>query len=136
LNDPQLITLMQVLRLRASEHSSRANETRPGLTINLQGNQLCAEALTIQQRVELPIWQPEGMRGLHEDPQTRTPHSIQRHRSVNDDDDEETIERDEVEAAADNPRAEEWLPQVMDDICHDIQCVLKEMEAAWPQEAA
>lgn len=137
LNDPQLITLMQVLRLRASEHSSRANETRPGLTIALQGSQLCAEALTIQQRVELPIWHPEGMRGLHEDPQARTPRSIQRHRSVNDDDEEEeTIERDEVEAAADNPRAEEWLPQVMDDICQDIQRVLEEMEAVWPQGAA
>lgn len=136
LSDPRLNALMQVLRLRASEHSSRANETRPGLTIVLQGSQLCAEALTIQQRVELPIWHPEGMRGLHEDPQTRTPRSIPRRRSVNDDDEEETVEHEEVEAAADNPRAEEWLPQVMDDICHDIQRVLEEMEAVWPQEAA
>jgi hypothetical protein len=130
LNDPQLLTLIQVLKLQASEHSSRANETRPGISITLQENRLQAEALTLQQRVELPIWHPDGMRGLHDDPQTRSAHSIQRRRSINDD--EESSEHDEVEAIADNPRPEEWLPQVMDEVSQDIQRVLQAMEHAYP----
>lgn len=131
LSDPQLLSLIQVLKLRASEHSSRANETRPGIAITLQENRLLAEALTLQQRVELPIWHPDGMRGLHEDPQTRSARSIQRKRSVNDDDDE-LDGREGVEAAADHPRPEEWLPQVMEDICQDIQRVLEAMQTAYP----
>lgn len=132
LTDPQLLTLIQLLRLRASEHSSRANETRPGIAITLQENRLQAEALTLQQRVELPIWHPEGMRGLHEDLQTRSARSLQRHRSVNED--EEGSEHDEIETVADNPRPEEWLPQVMDEICQDIQQVLQAMENAYPKD--
>lgn len=132
LNDPQLLSLIQLLRLHASEHSSRANETRPGLSIALQENRLQAEALTLQQRVELPIWHPEGMRGLHDDPQTRSAHSLQRHRSINDEESED--EHDKVEAVADNPRPEEWLPQVMEDIGQDIQRVLQAMESVYPRE--
>jgi hypothetical protein len=131
LADPHLLSLIQVLRLRASEHSSRANETRPGISITLQENRLQAEALTLQQHVELPIWHPEGMRGLHDDPQTRSARSLQRHRSVNEED-ENKSKHDEVEAAADNPHPEEWLPQVMDEISQDIQHVLEAMEKAYP----
>lgn len=131
LTDPQLLSLIQVLRLRASEHSSRANETRPGISITLQENRLLAEALTLQQRVELPIWHPEGMRGLHSDSQTRSARSLQRHRSVNEENDE-SDEHDEVEANADHPRPEEWLPQVMEEIGQDIQRVLEAMESAYP----
>jgi hypothetical protein len=133
LSNPQLLSLMQLLRLRASEHSSRANETRPGLTIVLQENRLLAEALTLQQRVELPIWHPEGMRGLHEDPQARSARSLQRYRSVNEEDDE-IDEREGIEASADHPRPEEWLPQVMDEICQDILRVLEALETAYPGE--
>lgn len=132
LADPQLLSLIQLLRLRASEHSSRANETRPGLAITLQESHLLAEALTLQQRVELPIWHPEGMRGLHDDPQTRSARSVQRLRSINEED-EDADEREEAEAAADNPRPEEWLPQVMEEICQDILRVLKAMETAYPE---
>ncbi len=131
LADTQLLSLIQLLRLRASEHSSRSIETRPGLAITLQDNHLLAEALTLQQRVELPIWHPEGMRGLHEDPQTRSAHSIQRRRGVNEED-EDVDERDEIEILADHPRPEEWLPQVMEDVCQDIQRVLEAMESAYP----
>lgn len=135
LHDPQLLSLMQVLRLRASEHCSRANETRPGIMIVLQENRLLAEALTLQQHVELPIWHPEGMRGLHDDPQTRSARSLQRYRSANEED-EEIDGREEIEASADNPRPEEWLPQVMDEICQDIVHVLEAMERAYPAEDA
>ncbi len=131
LTDPQLLNLIQLLKLRASEHSSRTNETRPGLTITLQENRLLAEALTLQQRVELPIWHPEGMRSLLEDSQTRSARSIQLHRSVNEDK-ENSDEREEVEVVADNPRPEEWLPQVMEEIGQDIQRVLEAMEHAYP----
>ena len=131
LNDPQLLALIQLLRLHASEHSSRANETRPGLAIVLQENQLRAESLTLQQRVELPIWHPEGMRSLHEDPQTRSARPLQRYRGVHEEDENED-ERDDIEVVADNPRPEEWLPQVMEDVCQDILRVLGAMEAAYP----
>lgn len=133
LTDPQLLSLIQVLKLRASEHSSRANETRPGIAIALQDNHLLADALTLQQRVELPIWHPDGLRGLHDDPQTRSARSIQRKRSINEGDSEDD-EREGIEAAADHPRPEEWLPQVMEDICQDIQRVLEAMETAYPEE--
>src|SRR5260370_865098 len=61
-----LLSLIQMLKLRASEHSSRAIETRPGIAMVLQDNRLQPEMLTLQQRVELPIWHPDGMRGLHD----------------------------------------------------------------------
>jgi hypothetical protein len=133
LSDPQLLSLIQLLRLHASEHSRRANETRPGLAITLQENRLRAEALTLQQKVELPIWHPQGMYGLLEDSQTHSARSIQRLRSVNEDD-ENPPERDEIELVADNPRPEEWLPQVMQEIGQDIQRVLKTMETAYPRK--
>jgi hypothetical protein len=132
LTDPQLLNLIQVLKLRASEHSSRANETRPGISIVLQENRLLAEALTLQQRVELPIWHPDGMRGLHEDFQIYSARPLARSRSVNEED--ESDEREEIEAVADNPRPEDWLPHVMDEICQDIQQVLQAMENTYPQE--
>lgn len=135
LTDPQLLSLIQLLRLRASEHSSRSNETRPGIAITLQDNHLLAEALTLQQRVELPIWHPEGMRGLHADPQARSARFIQRRRSVNEED-ENADEREEIEVHADNPRPEEWLPQIMDEVCQDIQRVLEAMESAYPGREA
>lgn len=135
LNDPQLLSLIHLLRLRASEHSSRAGDTRSGIAITLQENRLAAEALTLQQRVELPIWHPEGMRSLHADPQTRSAHSLQRHRSINEDEDADDLdERDEIEVVADNPRPEEWLPQIMEEVCQDILRVLEAMEMAYPQQ--
>lgn len=132
LNDPQLLSLIHLLKLRASEHSSRANETRPGIALALHEHRLQAEALTLQQHVELPIWHPEGMRGLHDDPQTRSTRSIQRYRRANDDEDSE---RDEVEAVADHPHPEEWLPQVMEEVAHDILRVLSAMETAYPDSS-
>lgn len=131
LTDPQLLSLIQVLRLRASEHSSRASETRPGFALTLQENRLQAEALTLQQHVELPIWHPDGMRSLHDYSPTRTTHPIQRYRYANDEG--ETDARDEAEAAADHPHPEEWLPQVMEEITQDILRVLEAMEDAYPE---
>src|SRR5205823_11366522 len=95
-----LLSLIQMLKLRASEQSSRANETRPGVTFTLQESRLQPEALTLQQRVELPIWHPDGLRGLQDEPHYRSGRFVQRrHRTIDDED-----ETDEV--VADNPRPE------------------------------
>jgi hypothetical protein len=57
--DSALLSLTQTLKLRASEQSGSAIETRPGVTFTPQESCLQPEALTLQQRVELPIWHPE-----------------------------------------------------------------------------
>lgn len=120
-----LLSLTQMLKLRASESSSRANETRPGITMILQDNRLQAEALTLQQRVELPIWHPEGMRGLHDDLHYRSGRVISRQRNIIDEDEEVT---------ADNPRPEEWLPEVIVEVCQDILQVLDALDAVRSQK--
>ena len=112
ISETVLPSLAQMLKLRASEHSSRAIETRPGITMALQDNRLQPEAFTLQQRVELPIWHPEGMRGLHDD-----------------------ADYEEEDMMADDPRPEEWLPQVMVDVCQDIVQVLEALDSVrsqWP----
>ena len=124
--DTALLSLTQMLKLHASEHSRRANDTRPGISMILQDNRLQAEALTLQQRVELPIWHPEGMRGLHDDPHYRSGRFVQRpHRATGEDDDDDD---DDEEVVADNPRPEEWLPQVMVEVCQDILHVLESLD--------
>ena len=125
ISETVLLSLAQMLKLRASEHSSRAIETRPGISMALHENRLQPEALTLQQRVELPIWHPEGMRGLHDE---RHYHSSdraarRRRREIDDED------REEEEAIADNPRPEDWLPQVMVEVCQDILQGLEALEA-------
>jgi hypothetical protein len=115
ISETVLLSLAQMLKLRASEHSSRAIETRPGIMMALQDNRLQPEAFTLQQRVELPIWHPEGMRGLHDDAAYH--------------------EQGEEETVADDPRPEEWLPQVMVEVCQDIMQVLEALDSVrsqWP----
>ena len=120
-----LLSLMQTLKLRASENSSRAVETRPSISMMLHENRLQPETLTLQQRVELPIWHPEGMRSLQDDQHY---HSSERaaweRRRESDDEDHE-----EGEVLADGPRAEDWLPQVMVEVCQDILQGLEALEA-------
>jgi hypothetical protein len=122
-----LLSLAQALKLRASEHSGRANETRPGISMVLQDNRLQPEALTLQQRVELPIWHPDGMRGLHDfdHPHDHSARNLRRLRKVEEDDEEQ----EEEEIVADNPRPEDWLPQVMVEVCQDIVQVLEALDA-------
>jgi hypothetical protein len=110
-SEETLLMLTQALRLYASEHSSRTIETRPGVSMTLQDNRLRAETLTLQQQVEIPIWHPLGMHGLHDDPQMHHfPH-------------------EENGATADDPHPEEWLPQVMVEVCQDILHVLAALDA-------
>jgi|SRR5579859_1234297 len=120
-----LLSLTQMLKLRASEHSSRAIETRPAISMTLHENRLQPEVLTLQQRVELPIWHPEGMRGLHDDRHYHSSERLARRRRRESDDEG----HEEEEAVADNPRPEDWLPQVMVEVCQDILQGLQAMEA-------
>ncbi len=123
ISEAVLLSLVQMLKLRASELSSRTIETRPGVNMVLLENRLQPESLTLQQRVEIPIWHPNGMRGLHDEPHSRSGRFVQRHRPSSDEEEEET------EVVADNPRPEEWLPQVMVDVCQDILQVLEALDA-------
>ena len=122
ISETTLLSLAQMLKLRASENSSRAIETRPGVSMVLHDQRLQPEAITLQQRVELPIWHPDGMRGLLEDRSVRNGHHPLRRR----DSDEE---REDEEIVPDDPHPEEWLPRIMDDVCHDIVQVLEAMDA-------
>ncbi|QBD79383.1 hypothetical protein EPA93_26700 [Ktedonosporobacter rubrisoli] len=124
ISEATLLSLTQMLKLRASEHSRRTIETRPGVSMVLHENRLQPDMLTLQQRVELPIWHPEGMRGLHDDPHTSSlRRRTQREHHFLDD------EEEGGEIIADNPRAEEWLPQVMVEVCQDILHVLEALDA-------
>jgi hypothetical protein len=127
--DTALLSLLQTLKLRASEQSSRAIETHPGVTLTLQENRLQPEALTLQQRVELPIWHPDGMRGLHDELHNRSGRFVQRrHRTIDDED-------ESGEVIADNPRPEDWLPEVMVEVCQDILKVLEAFDAVRTSES-
>ena len=123
-SDDAVHTMVQRLKLRAGEVSRRAIETRPGINMTLQESRLKAESLTVQQRVELPIWHPDGMRALHESPHFRSDRAAHFIYPEDEDDDEEN----DVKKAAVIPHPEEWLPQVMSDVCLDICQVLTTLE--------
>ena len=123
ISEATLLSLMQMLKMRASEHSSRAVETRPGVSMALHEQRLQPEAITLQQRVELPIWHPDGMRGLLEEHSTQNGH-IQGRRHRDEDEGDEP-----QEFVADNPHPEEWLPRILEDVCQDIIQVLEALEA-------
>ncbi len=115
ISEEVLLTLAQALRLRASEQSGRTVETRPGITMILQDNRLQPEALTLQQRVEIPLWHPLGMHGLHDDPQI--------HMS------QHTLQKKNETTSIETPNPEEWLPQTMVEVCQDIIQVLTTLDA-------
>lgn len=115
MDEETLLALTQILRLHASEHSRRTVETRPGVSMILQDNRLYPETLTLQQRVEIPIWHPLGMSGLHDA----------------DFDAVYTYPADrDSEVLLVEPHPEEWLPQVMEEVCQDILHVLAALDAS------
>lgn len=126
ISEETLLSLTQMLKLRASEHSRRTTETRPGIGMMLHENRLRPDLLTLQQRVELPIWHPEGMRGLHDlhDDSSLLDHRQREYSRQRIDEDE-----DSIEVMPDNPHPEEWLPQVLIEVCQDIMQVLDALEA-------
>ncbi len=96
----------------------------------LADNRLQPEALTLQQRVEIPIWHPDGMRGLreyedqHEQGERERGDRRRRGHAISNYDDDD----DESEVVADVPHPEEWLPQVMVEICQDVVQVLSALD--------
>ena len=119
-----LLSLAQMLKMRASEHSSRAIETRPGVSMVLHEQRLQPEAITLQQRVELPIWHPDGMRGLLDERPSHNGHISPRRRHRDTEEDHE-----DSEIVPDSPHPEEWLPHIMDEVCQDIIQVLEALDA-------
>src|SRR5579871_6452286 len=128
LTDINMQQLIRNLKLRASEHSSRATETRPSVALVLGDGGLQAEALTLQQRVEIPLWHPEGLAGLSELQEGELlnghgPTPGQRRRRRRDEDDE---------SLPAEPHPEEWLPGLLADVAGDISRVLAALDAARP----
>ncbi|MBE3559115.1 MAG: hypothetical protein IMW89_07810 [Ktedonobacteraceae bacterium] len=122
ISEAALLSLIQMLRLRASERSQRTVETRPGISMVLQDNRLRPDTLTLQQRVELPIWHPEGIHGL-----PGGSYNALRYRPGSDLYD---VEGEREEVTADHPHPETWLPKVMVEVCQDIVQVLDALDAA------
>jgi hypothetical protein len=120
-SEETLLSLTQLLRLRASESSRRTTETSPGVSMILRDNRLYPDLLTLQQRVEVPIWHPLGMRGLHEDLPLVSEHSESEEHVDGTEDGERTISE---------PHPEEWLPQVMSEVCQDVMQVIAALEAS------
>lgn len=118
----RLQRLMRSLKMNAAEHSSRAVETQPNVALMSGENGLQAEALTLQQRVELPLWDPEGPSGFRASGERRSGHTTLgrgfRH-EVGDHDDE--------------PHPEDWLPHLLVDAAADVARVLEALDAARTQ---
>ena len=129
LTDINMQQLIRTLKLRASEHSSRAIETRPSLAVALGDGGMQAEALTLQQRVEIPLWHPEGLAGLRDLQEeesslsSRGASASQRRRRRRDEDED---------APPAEPHPEEWLPGLFTDVASDISRVLAALDAARP----
>ena len=116
MDEETLLALTQMLRLHASEHSRRTVETRPGVSMILQDNHLYPETLTLQQHVEVPIWHPLGLSGLHDDADFETAYTYP--------------VAQEGESPLVEAHPEEWLPQLMEEVCQDILHVLAALDAA------
>lgn len=119
LGEMDLQMLARTLKLRASEHSGRAVETQPSIALALGDGGMETEALTLQQRVELPLWDPEGVSGFHADADRREGHvSIGRPRRRSDED------------MSDAPHPEDWLPHLFSQVAEDISHVLEALESS------
>jgi hypothetical protein len=115
-----LQSVMRSLKLNASEHSSRAMETRPNVALISGESGLQAEALTLQQHVELPLWDPEGISGFRGSGDRHrhhpTPGRGHRHEFVDEDE----------------PHPEEWLPHLLIEVAGDIARVLGALDMVRP----
>jgi len=114
-----LLSLSEMLKLQASEYSRSTVETSPGVSMVLHEHRLRPEVLTLQQRVEIPIWHPLGMHGLHDE-------SLSLGARLTTRGEDQSVER--LERAVATPHPEEWLPQVMVEICQDILRVLATLD--------
>lgn len=110
--------LARSLKLTASERSGRAVETRPNISLSLGETGLEAGALTVQQQVDLPLWDPEGIgdsgfQATGEYPTGHAPLSRSRARHSH---------------TGEQPRAEDWLPHLLAEVVEDIARVIVALE--------
>lgn len=118
LTELDLQPLVRMLKFRASENSSRAIETRPNIGVVQGDTGLEAESLTLQQHVELPLWNPESLtafRELIDRQRTTNRHGRGRFRRPEDE-------------AEDNFNQEEWMPPLLEEVVADIQRVLTSLD--------
>lgn len=117
LNEIDLQPLVRMLKFRASENSSRAIETRPSIGVAHGDNGLEAESLTLQQHVELPLWNPDSLITFREMIDKRSPSARHgRGRSRLHDDDEDVTGQ------------EEWMPPLLEEVVSDIEHVLTALD--------
>jgi hypothetical protein len=108
----QLQSVMRSLKLNAAEHSSRALETQPNVALMSNENGLMAEAITVQQRVELPLWDPEGPSGFRSSGDRRSGHTTVGRGQRYDFSDQE------------DPHPEDWLPHLLLEVAGDVARVI------------
>ena len=116
LDEVDLKPLVRMLKFRASENSSRAIETRPSIGVISGENGLEAESLTLQQHVELPLWNPESLTSLRE--------LMERQRSMN----RHGRGRQRWSDDEDPTHQEEWLPPLLEEVVADIERVLTALD--------
>jgi hypothetical protein len=119
-----LQTLARTFRLRASEHSSRASETKPRIGLSFADNGIQADSLTLEQRLELPLWDPEGMGGFYRSGIDRPAGHITLGRSRS------SRRDDEDEREGDDPHPEDWLPHLFTEVMDDITRVIEALEGS------
>jgi hypothetical protein len=107
--------LARSLKLNAAGRGSRAVETQPSIALTLGDNGLEADTLTLQQRVELPLWDPESLgESAPTDRQSgRTPSG--------------RLRASHSHTGA-HPRPEDWLPHLFADVAEDIARVVAALE--------
>lgn len=119
LSEINLQMLARTFKLRASEHSSRTTETRSNIALALGESSMEAEALTLQQRVELPLWDPEGVNGLRASSDRREGHvTLGR------------VRRRFGLEGEDVPHPEDWLPHLFTEVVEDITRVIESLESS------
>jgi hypothetical protein len=119
-NPSALQSLARMFRLRASEHSSRAGETRPSIGLSFAESGIQAHSLTLEQRLELPLWDPEGIGGFYRTTGERRAGHLTVGRTRRYDDDSEDDESD--------PHPEDWLPHLFTEVLADITAVIEALE--------
>ena len=117
LDQVDLQPLVRILKYRASENSSRAIETRPSISVVYGESGMEAESLTLQQHVELPLWNPESLTTFRE--------MIERQRGSNHHGRNRSRWHDEEEDAT---QQEDWLPPLLEEAVADIEHVLTALD--------
>ena len=115
-----LQVIARLVKLRASEHSSRAVETQPAISLTLGDGAMEADLLALQQHVELPLWDPDGMSGFRSGMDYREGHfPLLRSR-----------QRAVPGGTGATPHPEAWLPSLFNEVLADIMRVIEALESS------